>query len=279
MDRASTPALETELVIGAAVMGITRTLISYNIQLSRFLDSFLPEHLRTDGNYYFTNQLLPRAFVRGTTIYNLGGGSRPCIDLETKQRLNITLVGLDISAEELDAAPAGVYDRKIVGDLCDFVGDADADAVVCQATLEHVQNTRGAFRGLATSINRDGRVFLFAPSRNAMFARLNRILPQNLKRALLFAIYPNKAEGHDGFKAYYDQCTPSQIEAIARANGLEVCERRLFWMSSYATFFTPAFVLWRLSQLVSYAVLRDDAAESLTYVFRRRNNNASQMTT
>ena len=31
---------------------------------------------------------------------------------------------------------------------------------------------------------------------------------------------PDKAHGHDGFPAYYDRCTPREIEALARDNGL-----------------------------------------------------------
>ena len=250
-------------------MGLVRTLIDFNVGLSRFIDSALPQHFRDDGNYHFTREVLPRALVPGATVYNLGGGSRPCISAEDKTRLNLIVVGLDISAHELATAPPGVYDETIVADLCTFVGRADADIVVCQATLEHVPDTPGAMRGLATTVKPGGRVLIFAPSRNAMFARLNRALPEKLKRWLLFKIYPHKAQGHDGFEAHYDHCTPSQIEALAQANGLTVDERRLFWMSSYFTFFTPAFVLWRLSQLVAYALLRNNAAESFVYVLRR----------
>jgi hypothetical protein len=89
---------------------------------------------------------------------------------------------------------------------------------------------------------------------------------------LLFTLFPHKA--HAGFRAYYDHCTPRQIEALAHENGLVIEDRRLYWTSSYFQIFTPAFVLWRISQLFAYAALRDNAAEMFSYVFRKRDREA-----
>lgn len=251
-------------------MGIARKFIDANIAFSRLLDGFLPARIREDGNKFFLRDYLPKAFHPGSVVYDLGGGSRPCISREQKDRLGITLVGVDISADELARAPAGVYDRTITADLSTFTGTGDADSVVCQALLEHVPDTPGAMHRLATTAKPGGRVFLFAPSRNALFARLNLILPEGLKRRILFAVFPSKAQGHDGFKSYYDHCTPRQIEEVARHNGLEVEEQRLFWTSSYFMAFTPAFIIWRLWQLASYAVIGNNAAETFAYVLYKK---------
>jgi SAM-dependent methyltransferase len=251
-------------------MGLARRIIDANIAMSGLIDRMLPERVRRDGNKTFIRDLLPTAFARGTTVYDLGGGSRPALDVAEKRRLGITVVGLDISADELAAAPAGAYDYTIAADLCTFVGPGDADAVVCMATLEHVPDMAGAMRALASTVKPGGRVLMFAPCRNAVFARINLMLPESLKQRLLFSLFPHKAGGHDGFKAYYDRCTPREIEALAAANGLDVVERRLFWASSYAHVFTPAYVVWRLWQLASYAVIRENAAETFAYVFAKR---------
>ncbi len=250
-------------------MGLARTLIDMNVALCRGLDRALPARVREDGNKAFVRDYLSKAFAPGTTVYDLGGGSRPSLTAAEKRERRVHLVGLDISAEELAAAPPGVYDRTIAADLCTFIGAGDADMVVCQATLEHVPDTRGAMRGLATAVKPGGRVLIFAPCRNAAFARLNLALPEGLKRRLLFALFPAKAQGHDGFKAYYDCCTPREIEALARANGLAVEERKLFWTSSYFTVFAPAFVLWRLWQGAAYLLLGKNAAETFVYVLRK----------
>jgi 2-polyprenyl-6-hydroxyphenyl methylase/3-demethylubiquinone-9 3-methyltransferase len=250
-------------------VGLGRSFVAANLRLSAFLDGFLPARLREDGNDYFLREYVPRALQPQATVYDIGGGSRPCVSAEDKTRLGLRVVGLDLSSDELAAAPAGVYDRTIAADLCTYVGDQRADTVICQATLEHVTNTPGAVRGLASAVRPGGRVFIFAPSRNALFARLNLLLPDALKRRILFALFPHKAEGHDGFKAYYDNCTPAAIERLAETSGLEVVERRLFWTSSYFKVFTPAFILWRLWQGVAFVFLRGNAAETFAYVLRK----------
>lgn len=250
-------------------MNLVRLLIKANRYISNQFDTILPDRLREDGNACFGREFIPQALQPGTVVYDVGGGSRPCLTPNEKERLKLTLVGLDISTEELDAAPLGIYDRKIVHDLCSFAGNCDADAVVCQAVLEHVPDTANAMRALSTMIKPGGRIFIFIPSRNALFARINMAFPENLKRRLLFFLFPQKAEGHDGFKAYYDHCTPSEIERLAKANGLQVEERKLFWMSSYFTVLAPLFVLWRLWQGLAYLTLRQDAAETFIYVFKK----------
>ena len=246
-----------------------RKFVDANIALSEAIENFLPERLRRDGNGDFLQTIVPNVLFPGAVVYDLGGGSRPCITLEEKQRLQLTVYGVDLSMEELDAAPAGIYDRKTAADLCRFTGTGDADVVICQATLEHVHDAAGAFRAMTTCIKPGGRIAIFAPSRNALFARLNRILPEELKRRILFSIFPQAGEGHDGFPAFYDRCVPREIEALADAHRLRIVERRLYWRSGYFFFFSPAYLLWRLWLGGSYLVLGKDAAETFVYVFQK----------
>lgn len=230
---------------------------------------FLPDRLRLDGNKTFHLEVVPPHLAHGLRVYDLGGGSNPYLSPEQKAKFGLHVTGLDISAEELAASPEGAYDRKIVADLCTFEGAGDGDLIICQATLEHVPDTSGAIRAIAETLTPGGRALLFLPSRNAVFARLNLVLPEGLKRCLLFSLYPHKAEGHDGFKAFYDRATPAQIAALAQQNGLEVEERRLFWISSYFMIFTPAFLLWRLYQGLAYLIVQDQAAETFQFTLRK----------
>lgn len=243
--------------------------IDWNKRAAAALDQLLPARLSMDGNGTFARDVLPNAVSRNDVVYDLGGGSRPYLSAQRKSELSAVVVGLDIDAAELAAAPPGSYDRTIAHDLCTFKGEGDADVVICQATLEHVPDTAGAMRAMASAVKPGGRIYVFAPCRNAAFARLNLILPEGVKRRLLFKLFPHKAEGHDGFKAYYDKCAPSQIEALARQNGLMVEQRQLFWTASYFRIFLPAYLTWRVWQFLSWLLLRSDAAETFLYVFRK----------
>jgi SAM-dependent methyltransferase len=157
----------------------------------------------------------------------------------------------------------------IAADLCQYRGDGTADLVICMATLEHVPDAAGAIRAIASCLRPGGRACLFMPSRNAVFARLNLILPQRLKERLLFNLIPEKAAGHDGFPAFYNACTPRQMIDLARSAGLEPETRELYWISSYFMILTPVFVIWRVWQGLFWLIARDQAAETFALVLRK----------
>ena len=250
---------------------LVRGFIEGNRALSRGLDRLLPRSFSQDGYQTFLRGLLPSLLQPHARVYDLGGGSLPCLSLAQKQECNLTLIGMDIDADELARAPAGIYDEVICADISRFRGRGDADLVVCLAALEHVRDVRGALAALATIVKPGGRAALFVPCRNAMFARLNLLLPQQLKERLLFAIFPDMADGHQGFEAFYDSCTPRQITDLARASGFTVEVRRCFWMSSYFSFLFPLYFLWRLWTICARACIGAQAAETFLVVLRRQS--------
>lgn len=264
------PAITDDSYRRGQFVKILRAFVNANMAASRAVDRILPSALSEDGNRAFINRYLSVALNHGDVVYDVGGGSQPFVSIELKEQLGLKIVGLDISADELAAAPEGVYDGMLVADLCTVVGNQDADIVVCQALLEHVRDGTGALRAIASVMKPGGRAYIFAPSRNALFARLNMALPEGTKKAILFSLFPNKAKGHDGFPAYYNQCTPRDIERLAAENGLEVDKRELFWTSSYFYSFFPAYLAWRLSQFMAYLFIGYNAAETFIYVLSKK---------
>jgi 2-polyprenyl-6-hydroxyphenyl methylase/3-demethylubiquinone-9 3-methyltransferase len=182
--------------------------------------------------------------------------------------LGATVVGLDIDAHELGQAPDGVYDETVCSDLAQYSGDGTADLVVCQALLEHVRDVPGAFRAIASILRPDGVALVFVPSRNALYARLNLMLPERLKRALLHGIFPH-TKRDQGFPAYYDNCTPRDFRRLAAEHGLFVREMRCYYRSSYFSFFFPAYVVWRAWLLLFHTLAGEQAAETFTVVLQK----------
>lgn len=246
--------------------------IRWNTKWTEALDRRLPLHMQLDGHQEFKKKLLPPLLLPALKVYDLGGGSQPCVSLKTKSDLALAIVGVDISEEELKAAPAGVYDQKVVADLCTYNGPGDGDLVVCQATLEHVRDTAGAMRAIASCLRPGGRAAIFAPCRNAAFARLNLLLPQELKRRLLYTLFPHKSEGHDGFPAFYDRCTPREIEQLGLQNGLVVEQALTYWRTSYFMILVPAYILWRIGQRLACYAIGQQAAESFCFVLRKSDD-------
>ena len=248
---------------------LARRFVVRQRRWSEQFDRLLPAKYRIDGNDDFKETILPRYLRPHTTIYDVGSGRSPYITPELKRSYNLTVVGIDIDQNELDHAPPNCYDRTICADLTALKGNGDADLVICEATLEHVKDTEAAFAALSTLPKPGARVAIFVPCRNAVYARLNRLLPEGLKRFLLFNLFPEAAQRHDGFKAYYNKCTPKDFRRMALTYGLEVELEKCYFLSNYFGFFLPLYVAWRLWALSFHALTGNQAAEAFVVVLRR----------
>lgn len=237
-------------------------------RLTRRFDRLLPAQLRIDGNLDFIDDLVPSYVRPGSVVYDVGGGKNPLISAECKAGLGLRVIGIDIDPNELAAAPAGRYDDCVCADISRYQGSADADLVICQALLERVRDTERALAALASILKPGGRALIFVPSRNAVYARINLLLPQKIKRAILFGIYPERRRSQ-GFAAYYNRCTPARMEAMARSNGLIAEHRRAYFQSDYFRFCFPIHALWRLWLLMFRMVAGDEAAETFSLVLRK----------
>jgi SAM-dependent methyltransferase len=245
-----------------------RHFVAVNTRASRWLDSFTPERLRIDGNRHFKEEFVRGYLRKNQTIYDIGGGKQPFLTVAAKREFGSRVIGLDISAEELSQAPPDAYDRTIVADIGSFVGMQDADLVICQALLEHVPDAKAALTSIVSILKPGGTFLLFVPCRNALFARLNLLLPEALKRRLLFAVFPS-ARDSQGFVSYYDACTPERVASILVGNGMVELEIRRYYMSGYFVFFTPLFVVWRLWTALAVLTRSQNLCETFSMAFRK----------
>ncbi len=257
------------LIRPSPLTGVFRRLIRTQTGLALRFDQLLPAQFRIDGNRDFIEHLVPAYLQPGMTVYDIGGGKNPLISRDCKSALALTVIGLDIDARQFRAAPRGAYDRTICADICNYAGGAEADVVICQALLEHVLNVESAVQGIARVLKPGGRALIFVPCRNALYARINQVLPELLKRRILFAIFPEMHLDH-GFPAHYDRCTPGNLEQIAERHDLVVEQRRVYFESGYFRFCLPLHILWRMWLLLFRLAAGDEAAETVSLVFRKR---------
>ena len=252
---------------------LARAFVNWQVRLSHKFDAWFPAKYRIVGRRYFRDEIVPAYLKPGLRIYDVGGGSAPYINRELKRQLNAFVVGLDIDSQELQKAPEGSYDKAVVADITTYRGGNDADLVICQATLEHVRNTEAAFASFASILKPEGHLLIVVPCRNAVFARINLLLPETLKRTILFNIFPHKATGHEGFPAFYDRCTPQQFRDMATRHGFAIDALIPHFYSSYFSFFLPAFVLWRVWVLIFSFFRGEQAAEVFSMICRKTNPN------
>lgn len=248
---------------------LARRMIEWNNRASLALDRWLtPASMRVHGWRDFTRRVVPDHLRPGMRVYDAGGGSYPSIEAPYRAGMNLHIIGTDFDRQELAAAPPGGFSETIRADLEKDRGQGDGDLVICRSVLEHVHDPEAAWHGLASFVRPGGHVLVFVPCRNALFARLNLMLPEALKRRILFAIKP-EAEAHQGFPAFYRDCAPRQFRRMAEVAGLEVVESRAYHYSDYFNFFVPLFVGWRVWTLLARAVAGEQAAEHCAIVARR----------
>jgi SAM-dependent methyltransferase len=251
-------------------MNAIRAFIEWNIRFSQKLDCWLvPERFRIDGNRDFIDNFASKYLCYGLKVYDIGGGKWPYIDKETKDRLSLKVVGLDIDMIELSRAPKGLYDETVFADITSFSGDGTADLVICQALLEHVKDVSCAFASIASILKPGGRAVIFVPSRNAVFARLNVLLPERWKRWILFTIFPQTRSNH-GFASYYDHCTPSEFREISKRHALDEIDFSPYYQSTYFSFFFPAHLVWRLWVMWYWMMKGEQAAETFSFALAKR---------
>ncbi len=245
-----------------------QSLINTQIWLSRTFDKLLPEKYRIDGNQDFIRSFVPQYLKPNLKIYDIGGGKNPYLSLEKKTELGATIVGLDIDANELQHAPQGIYDEVVCADITNYKGHQDADLVICQALLEHVKDVEKAFASIASILKPGGIALIFVPSRNALYARLNLLLPQTIKKQLLHTIYPH-TKRLQGFPSYYDRCTPKDFHTLAKQYQFDLQEERFYFISSYFSFFFPAYLLWRIWILGFHLLFGTQSAETFSMALKK----------
>lgn len=238
------------------------------ILCTKFDELFLPKHFMVDGLKDF--QIIAMSYIDDNqTIIDIGGGKIPFVDYETKKQKKLKIIGLDISKEELDLAPEGIYDEKIINSIENFLPkDPFADLAICEAVLEHVIDNKKSIVSISKSINKNGRVLLFVPCRNAIFAKLNILIPEKLKKKVLYFIFPESKHGQ-GFPAFYNMCTPKDIKKICDENNLVIEKIKTYYFVSYFSFFLPIHMTWRIVQAVLILFFGKNACEAFTVVARK----------
>jgi SAM-dependent methyltransferase len=250
------------------MVSMIRKTINLNSLLSARFDACLPELYQTDGNRDFCDRFSVGFLKPGLRLVDVGGGKNPYVDPDKKEKLDLHVTGFDIDREELDRAPKHAYDEVVCADITSYRGKHDADLLVCQAVLEHVRDVEQAFAAFSSMLRPHGLALIWVPSRYAAFARLNMMLPEKLKRQILFFIFPHMKEDQ-GFTPYYDRCTPRDFARLARKHGFTVESQRLYYSNKYFYFFLPLHVVWRVWLMAFRAIDSTQAAETFSMALRK----------
>ena len=220
-----------------------------------------------DGRKW-AKQLVKAEVSKGMVVYDVGSGKRPFFKPSEIQELSLTVIGLDISQDELSKAPTDSYTQTVVADIQQMPNLPKSDFIVCLAVLEHVKNAKLGLIGINNLLKSNGKAVIFFPNRNSGFALLNRIIPHSIKLKILAATYPELKQ-ISGFPAYYDRCTDKEFKRLCYEMGLTVRTSKYFTDHGYFRFFAPLHICWRMFSLIACWFSKTTFCESMAYVVER----------
>jgi ubiquinone/menaquinone biosynthesis C-methylase UbiE len=231
----------------SSVGKVMTEFIRLNRRLARHIERTLghaPGYEQSPMQYCYIKTVAEYANAQpDQVIVDLGAGMHCHFAALLEPDNRSRIIGVDISAEVM--ASNEDLDEKVVANAEKGLPlpDAEADLVVSMLLLEHLTRVQPVAREIHRVVKPGGYTIHIFPSKNAPFALLNRYLPQSLTRKLLRSLIPG-SEGLQGFPAYYDDCSPSEMERLFARSGFTVVRTKWSsYQSDYYGFFLPLYLL------------------------------------
>ena len=182
-------------------------------------------------------------------ILDVGGGTECCFSKHKPPGGRI--ISVDISSAQL--AQNRDADLLMLADVTRDIPlpDGSVDLVVSRAVMEHLTSPRAFLHHAYRVLKPGGYCIHVFPCRFALFATINRGLPQHLPRKFLSTFQPDIHE-KGGFPAYYRQCYPSAMKRLLQQGGFQIREMVPYYFQSvYFDFFLPFFLVSALYELAT----------------------------
>jgi len=187
-------------------------------------------------------------------IVDVGGGSR-CFYARRRRAMSKTrLIAVDISPTQL--ASNSDVDQAVASDVCSALPFASEsiDVITSCFVVEHLKDVNGFLNACAYVLKPGGVAIHLFPSRYAIFAVFNSILPHRWSLAVLKKLLGSE-DGHSGFRAYYNACSRREFSRICESHGMIVKDVRFgYCQSYYFTFFVPMFAAVAALECLMYAL-------------------------
>lgn len=253
----------------SASIAIARRLITLNRGWSRKLDALLDPHgRRGDGSVDFM-AAIRSALHPGMVVLDVGGGKRPAIAPDLKASLDLRVIGVDISQEELEAAPPGCYDQTICGDITEGTALPAADLAIARSVTEHVTNPSAMYLHILRALRPGGSLISYVPNKFAPYALLNAALPNQLSKVLLSFLHW-ESKGETGFPAHYRHCYPSRLEALLLGVGFRDVQIYPAYRSEYCNFLLPLHASELAWQIFTSRLNQRNLCETFTVIAQKQ---------
>lgn len=216
-----------------------RAFINFNKKCHSLIAKIFPNTKHSAYRHYCEE--VKRNLADNISVLDIGGGKRCTFADECRTYTGIKITALDVSAEEL--AFNNDVDEKIVFDITSGkrvpLEDESVDMVTSSSVLEHLKDLESAVKEVSRIIKPGGKFISVFPSKFALFAIINQIIPGWLARKIVFAAFPHR-EKIGIFKAYYDRCYYPALKNLLSRNGFSNVDFMFDYnQAGYFSFFVP----------------------------------------
>ena len=207
------------------------------------------------------------------TILDVGGGRRWQFQDERKNFTGLHVIALDPSEEQLSYNHDA--DQKILfamgTDKRAPLDDNFVDMVTSHMVLEHITNNDLTIHEISRILKPGGKFISVMPSKFALFAVINQMMPNWLARKILFFFYPEKKE-IGKFKAYYDRTYYPAMQKLLNRYGFSKTEFFFSYnQSGYFGFFVPFALISLLWDFLMYSFGVKPLSAYLCFVAHKDN--------
>jgi 2-polyprenyl-6-hydroxyphenyl methylase/3-demethylubiquinone-9 3-methyltransferase len=204
-------------------------------------------------------------------VVDVGGGKSCPFARYIGCAARATIIAVDVSREEL--AGNHTVQARLVSDVAKALPFRPqvVDVITSRSFLEHVRDVRGCVKNAAEVLRTRGYLIHLFPSRNAVFALMNRAVPNALARRLLDIFAPPECGGAVGFPAFYNGCDYSAMSALLREQQFVIVEVKLsYYQSRYYDFFLPFFLVSAFYEIAIQLLGLKGLAAYILIVARKR---------
>lgn len=117
------------------------------------------------------------------------------------------------------------------------------DLIISITLLEHVRDNASAMKSMLESLNSEGEMLHFVPSKWHPYSISLRLVGHTVQKALIPILRPG-AESVSGYRAFFDKCSVPSMRRLLRRQGFRDVKFQTFYHANdYFAFFTPLYVL------------------------------------
>lgn len=234
-----------------------REIINTNQKISNY---FRKWRLHKFDIYAYYKDAVHKRMRTDQIIVDIGGGKKSPIAEFKNEYNNLTLIAVDISDDELEFNTN--VDQKIIADVTKEIPlpDESVDMIISSSVLEHLRGQEKFIQNASRLLKPNGESYFIHvfPSKFALFALINQIIPHGVSRRLVTAVFP-KRKSTGVFPAHYEKCYYSGMKKVLIKNGFRLEHIQCcYYQSGYFSACFPVFLL---------SILWDN----ICFVFKIRN--------